>query len=527
MSATHRLIFGSNRTMRSFAHGLFRQYAVTVALAVLAIGLVGFREASADPAGDRPNILFIAVDDLRPELDCYATRAQPILAMTPRLDGLAKSGMLFSRAYCNQAVCGASRLSLMTGLYPEFTGERTYHVTGWRKRWPHVVTMNQHFKANGYAVVGLGKIYHGAGGPGVDPKNWSEWIQVRGKEYANPESMKHTRETKNYLPGGKKTRSRGPCTEAADVADDVYSDGMRALEGARQIKQLAAANKPFFLAVGFTKPHLPFNAPTKYWDLYQREEFALPENLSWPPGYPEWARNRQAGELRAYSDVPVKGTPADFPNELNNRMLHGYHACVSYTDSNVGKLLDALETANVADNTVVVFWADHGWKLGDHSSWCKHTNFECDTRVPLMIRHPKIAAARGESKALVELIDLYPTLCELCGLDLPKHLQGESLVPILKDPAAKHRDYAYSSYPHTNSDTKRRVVGHSIRNERVRYTEWWEKGSDKVVARVATDIQADPGETTNLLPEQKALANQLSADLKRRVLAARETDLQK
>jgi arylsulfatase A-like enzyme len=311
------------------------------------------------------------------------------------------------------------------------------------------------------------------------------------------------------------------------VADDVYSDGMRAVEGARQIERLAAANEPFFLAVGFTKPHLPFNAPTRYWDLYQREDFALPENLSWPPGYPEWARNRQAGELRAYSDVPVKGTPADFPDELNKRMLHGYHACVSYTDRNVGKLLDALETANVANNTVVVFWADHGWKLGDHSSWCKHTNFECDTRVPLMIRHPKIATARGESKALVELIDLYPTLCELCGLDLPEHLQGKSLVPILKDPAAKHRDYAYSSYPHTNSDTKKPVVGHSIRKERVRYTEWWEKGSDKVVTRVATDIQADPGETTNLLPEQKALANQLSADLKQRVLAARQTDLQK
>ena len=504
-----------------------RRYAVNVALAALVTNLDALREVSAEPTRDRPNILFIAVDDLRPELACYDTKSHPIQAITPRLDGLAKSGMLFSRGYCNQAVCGASRLSLMTGLYPEFTDERTYHVTNWRNRWPNVVTMNQHFKANGYAVVGLGKVYHGAGGPGVDPENWSQWIQVRGKEYANPESMQHTRKSQSNLPGGRRTRTRGPCTEAGDVADDVYSDGMRALEGARQIKLLAAADKPFFLAVGFTKPHLPFNAPTKYWDLYQREQFSLPKNLSWPPGYPDWARNRQAGELRAYADVPREGTPADFSDELNNRMLHGYHACVSYTDSNVGKLLDALETAGVADNTVVVFWADHGWKLGDHSSWCKHTNFECDAHVPLMIRHPQIATARGESQALVELIDLYPTLCELCGLDTPKHLQGKSLVPILEDPAAKHRDYAYTSYPHTNSDTKKRVVGHSIRGERVRYTEWWEKGSDKVVARVATDIWADPGETTNLLPGHEALAEELSADLKRIVLAAREADLER
>ena len=504
-----------------------RRFALAFLIATPLINMTGLWLSAADAAEGSPNVLFIAVDDLRPELDCYSTDAQPVRAITPRLDELAKSGMLFSRAYCNQAVCGASRLSLMTGLYPEFTDERTYHVTDWRKRWSNVVTMNQHFKANGYTAVGLGKIYHGTGGPGVDPANWSKWIKVGGKGYANPESLKQTRQSKSSLPGGSKTRSRGPSTEAADVADEVYSDGMRALEGARQIKKLAADDKPFFLAVGFTKPHLPFNAPAQYWDLYQRQDFALPANLKWPPGYPDWARNRQAGELRAYSDIPLKGTPERFSDELNKRLLHGYHACVSYTDANIGKLLDALETANVADNTIVVFWADHGWKLGDHSSWCKHTNFECDTRVPLMIRHPMMSTARGESKALVELIDLYPTLCDLCGLDLPKHLQGKSLAPVLEDPATKHRDYAYSSYPHTNSDTRKRVVGHSIRNDRVRYTEWWEKGSDKVVARVATDIESDPGETTNLLPAEETLANELSANLKRRVLAARQTDLDK
>lgn len=493
-----------------------------------AFSLAASSPVSAAPETEsRPNVLFIAVDDLRPELACYGTRGRPIKSKTPHLDKLAESGLRFAHAYCNQAVCGASRVSLMTGLYPEFSGERTYHVTDWRKRWADVVTMNQHFEANGYTTVGLGKIYHGTGGPGVDPQNWTEWIKVGGKGYANPESLKQTRESKSHAPGGKRTRTRGPSTEAADVADDVYSDGMRASEGARQIKKLAAANKSFFLAVGFTKPHLPFNAPTRYWELYQREDFALPDNLSWPPGYPDWARNKNAGELRAYADIPATGTPAGFSHELNQRLLHGYHACVSYTDCNVGKLLDALESSGAADNTIVVFWADHGWKLGDHSSWCKHTNFECDTRVPLMIRHPKMSTARGESGAMVELIDLYPTLCELCGLERPAHLQGKSLVPVLKDPNAKHRDYAYSSYPHTNSDTKKPVVGHSIRNGSYRYTEWWEKDSDKVMARVATNIHADPGETTNLLPEEDDLAKRLSADLRNRVLEARETDLRK
>ncbi|MEM6471815.1 MAG: sulfatase [Planctomycetota bacterium] len=479
---------------------------------------------SAQGPTNRPNVLFIAVDDLRPELNCYGTSHSPIKAITPNLDRLAATGIRFTNAYCNQAVCGASRLSLMTGLYPEFTKERTYHVTDWRKRWSNVVTLNQHFTANGYTTVGLGKIYHNTSGVAVDEENWSKWIKVVGKGYANPDSLKKTRETKSSLPGTK-SKKRGPSTESAKDADFVYADGLRAKQGVRQIKRLADSKEPFFLAVGFTKPHLPFNAPTKYWDLYDRESFSLPSNLGFPPGYPQWARNRQAGELRAYSDIPRDGTPVEFPDELNKRLLHGYHACVSYTDHNVGLLLSALEDNEIADNTIVVFWADHGWKLGDHSSWCKHTNFECDTRVPLLVRCPRSMTVTGESNALVELIDLYPTLCDLCGLHQPPHLQGRSFATVLGNPDSKHRDFAYSSYPHSDWESKRRVIGHSIRSERVRYTEWWDAKNDEVIARVATDIEADPGETTNLLPDQKELGRELSKQLKRRVLAARVADL--
>lgn len=500
-------------------HGRRHQAAIILLIlplaAAWAVGapgpLVGDQAPLAPDGADasRPNVLFIAVDDLRPEIGCYGARS-----VTPNIDRLVASGLRFDRAYCNQAVCGASRVSLMTGLYPEYTGERTYHVTDWRSRWADVVTLNQHFAARGYTTVGLGKVYHNTGGRGVDPDNWTEWVKVGGREYADPASVSpESTRTRNG-------RTRGPSTEGADVPDDTHFDGQRARVGAARIFRLARAGKPFFLAVGFTKPHLPFVAPKRFWDLYRRDRFALPANLGVPPGYPDWARNRSAGELRAYSDIPLEAAPSTFPDALNRRLLHGYHACVSYTDHNIGLLLDALDSSGAARNTIVVLWADHGWKLGDHSSWCKHTNFECDTRVPLVIRHPAMASARGASKALVELVDLYPTLCDLCGLDRPDHLQGRSFAPVLKDPAAPHRDLAYSSYPHGRGKGRRPVTGHSIRTARYRYTEWWERGTDTPVASILTDVEADPGETTAITGEEQ-VRESLSARLKARVLAVR------
>ena len=193
-----------------------------------------------------------------------------------------------------------------------------------------------------------------------------------------------------------------------------------------------------------------------------------------------------AGELRSYSDIPEKVLPSEFSNALNLRLIHGYYACVSYMDYNVGLLLEALKRSGEADRTIVVFWADHGWKLGDHSSWCKHTNFECDTRVPLIVHVPGESYPAGVSESLVELIDLYPTLCDLAGLDKPAHLQGRSFLQTLADPTMPHRKFAYSSYPHRRKgDTP--VTGHSLRTERFRYTEWWEQGSDQVVDAVLTD----------------------------------------
>ncbi len=447
---------------------------------------------AAVPAfAERPNILFIAVDDLRNELGTYGAKT-----ITPNFDQLAASGIRFDRAYCVQAVCGASRLAIMGGLYPTKTKEQTYHVDGWRERFPDLLTLQQHFGKQGYDTVGLGKIYHGSSGKGVDTENWGEWIKVAAPQYAldeSNESAKLNRKKEAERGIKKRSKAKGPTTENADVADDFYVDGKRADEAAEQIGRLAAKESPFFLAVGFTKPHLPFVAPKRYWDLYKRDSFALPDNLSWPPGYPDFARNISAGEMRAYSDY--EGIiPTDFSDDLNRRLLHGYHACVSYTDANLGKVLAALESNDLRKNTIVVLWGDHGWKLGDHSSWCKHTNFECDTRVPLIFRVPGSKSGAGKStKTLVELIDLYPTLCELTGLPVPEHCQGESFAKLFDDLNWKGRDSAYSSYPHG------KMTGHSIRFGKYRYTEWEDKKSGKASGRVLTDLVADPGEESNLL----------------------------
>ncbi len=463
--------------------------------------------------GERPNVLFIAIDDLRPELGAYGSRA-----VTPNLDRLAAEGLRFDRAYCAQAVCGASRLSLMTSLYPEYTEERTHHVSDWRQRHPKVVTLNQLFKSNGYLTMGVGKIYHSWDGPGVDHSNWNSWVGTQGFKYVNPETMAEAKVQAEALGNGS---SRGPTTEVGivDNAEELYMDGWRAREGVRLLERAIASEQPFFLAVGFSLPHLPFAAPKKYWDLYERDSFALPDNLGIPPGYPEWAANLQPGEMSKYADVPHGGDPKSFSDEMNRRLIHGYHASVSYTDRNVGLLLEALRNSGVRERTIVVLWSDHGWKLGDHHSWCKHTNFECDTRVPLVVMHPGMQSAVGQTDAIVELVDLYPTLAELCDLGTPDGIHGRSFESVLQDPSTAHREFAYSSYPRRPNDD---IVGHSIRDVRYRYTEWWDAETGEVLARVATDLVDDPGETTNALLGNEEAFDRYARELARIVHAARE-----
>ena len=440
---------------------------------------------------NRPNVLFIAIDDLRPNLGTYDNQT-----ITPNIDRLANSGIRFDRAYCQQAVCGASRLSLMSGLYPTMTGEQTFHVSNWRDRHPNVLTMNQHFGKQGYETIGLGKIYHGHTGAGVDPDNWNRWIDLSAPDYAKPENLNLLKEA---LASGKigdaRDPAKGPLTESADVHDNTYLDGMRAAKTVQLLGELSTEkNKPFFLAVGISKPHLPFSAPKKYWDLYERENFKMPPNQSIPEGYPPHAANLMAHEMHKYSDFEGE-KPTDFSDELNLRLLHGYAAATSYADACVGRILDSLDKTGLSENTIVVLWGDHGWKLGDHATWVKHTNFECDTRAPLIIRDPRLASGQSTSR-LVELIDLYPTLCELTGIPIPSHCQGRSFQKLITEPESGHRYDAYSSYPAGN------LLGHSIRIKDYRYTQWRDE-SGEVKTSVLTQLKLDPGEETNLIDDPK------------------------
>jgi iduronate 2-sulfatase len=483
-------------------------FAASIYLLCLAIVGISTSVAQSRPirqAQDRPNVLFIGVDDLRPELNCYGET----YIHSPNIDRLASQGVLFNRAYCQWAVCMPSRASLLTGLRPDtFKGV----ARGFRSVVPDVVTLPQHFKNNGYFTQSFGKIYHGTwytayvGNSHQDPISWSvprmapspqyyyseKGIQAAREVFAtsdDPWSQDVIRDPSDP-DQWKKHFVRAWATEAPDVADEIPGDGVITATAIERIRDLASRKEPvpFFLAVGFMKPHLPFIAPKKYWDLYNPEEIPsvpLPEP---PEGAPDIALN-QWGELRAYSDMPKSGplTP-----EQTRHLRHGYAACVSYVDAQVGLLLDELDRLELRKNTIVVLWSDHGFKLGDLGMWCKHTNFELDTRVPLIVSAPGLSAGT-KSDALVELVDLYPTLSDLADLPKSPGAEGVSFAQIVKNPNSSGESAAFSQYPRGQN------VGYSIRTSRYRYTEWRPKNKVQapLVAVELYDYQS-LGEKRNL-----------------------------
>ncbi len=483
---------------------MFRFHPMFLACWLVLVGL----PALSVSAKDTPplNVLFLAVDDLRPELGCYGNQR----VHSPNIDRLAARGVAFRRAYCQQAVCSPSRTSLLTGLRPDST--KVYDLeTHFRDTVPEVVTLPQHFKAHGYHVVGMGKIFHGGLN---DAQSWSEpWRRPGGRGYMLPENTdiirrKYTEAKRRGLKGKKLGRAaRGPATECADVPDNAYNDGAcadLAIETLRRIK-----DQPFFLAAGFLKPHLPFNAPQKYWDLYRREEIRLADNPFAPKGSPPFALTN-FGELRNYSDMPPTGPVSEADAR---RLIHGYLACVSFTDAQIGRILDELDRLNLSDRTAIVLWGDHGWKLGEHGCWCKHTNFENDTRVPMIFVAPGLGGAGKSTDALAEFVDIYPTLCELAGLPLPKHLEGTSQVPVLGEVRDAVKPAAFSQYPRGSGG--RRMMGYSMRTDRWRYTEWIDRANGEIVARELYDHQNDAAENENVAAAagNKALVENLSKQL--------------
>lgn len=434
-------------------------------------------------AADRPNVLFIAVDDLRPELGCYG---KPHIH-SPNIDRLASQGTVFERAYCMVPTCGASRAALMTSIRPAPKRFVT-HLASAEKEVPNITTLNTHFKNAGYTTISNGKIFHH---PSDNAKGWTEepW-RPKAPAYKLPESIAASKTT---------PKGRGPAYESANVKDDFYADGKLANKAVNDLQRLKEKNEPFFLAVGFFKPHLPFVAPKKYWDLYDPDTISLPETYHRPKNAPD-AAIHNSGELRAYAGIPKKGPVSD---ETALNMIRGYYACVSYTDANIGKLLDELDRLELADNTIVVLWGDHGWNLGEHTLWCKHSCFETSMHAPLIVKVPGKYAGQ-KTAALTEFVDIYPSLCQLCGLETPQHCQGESFVPLLEDPTAAGKPFAIGRFG----------AGDTIRTDKFRYTEYSSKQQD-VHAKMLYDHEADPQEDTNIVgrPKLTGAVEELSRQL--------------
>ena len=462
---------------------------------------LGFLLATALHAADakKLNVLFIAVDDLRPEANASGSK----LIKTPNLDRIAARGTTFDRAYCQQAVCSPSRSSLMTGRRPDAT--RVWDLeTHFRKALPEAVTVAQHFKNNGYFTQGMGKIFHGGYD---DAPSWSvPWGTPKAPTYASAEAQKQQSDPANT---NKKGKMKGPATESEDVPDDTYVDGKVARLAAETLGELKKKGQPFFLAVGMARPHLPFVAPKKYWDLYDPKAIYVPAFQKIPEGTPEFVGHNNS-ELKSYSDIPDVG-PVD---EATARHLrHGYYAAISYMDAQVGLVLDALEKQGLAQDTVIVLWGDHGWQLGEHGLWHKHTNFEVAANAPLFISMPGQKAAGQKSASLAEFIDIYPTLADACGLPKPKDVDGVSLRPVLDDAAAKVRPVAISQYPRT--DAGKSLMGYSIRDDRWRLTLWRNRADNTIHATELYDEAKDPHETVNVAtkPENAEVIARLTKHL--------------
>ncbi|NNF32615.1 MAG: sulfatase [Saprospiraceae bacterium] len=464
-----------------------RYFNIVFSLLILLISCKNDKKHIIAKTGDNPfNILFIVVDDLRPDLNFYG--ADHI--HSPNLDKLSGESLVFNRAYCNIPVCGASRASLLTGIRPtrnrflNYMARADVDALG-------VTSLPLLLKNNGYKTISNGKVYHYKNDDSLAwDKIWFPEGNIR--DYQLKKNIKEN--------GGMGQAEGGAIShEMAVVNDTAYFDGKIAQKGISDLKKLKEENQPFFLALGFMKPHLPFNAPKKYWDLYDRNQVNLPESYIQPKTTPGKAFHN-FGELRQYNNIPEKG---DLTEDLAKELIHGYNACVSYVDAQIGLVLDELKQLELEDNTIVILWGDHGWNLGDHKLWCKHVTFETALRAPLMIKVP--GKTQGErTDAITEFIDIYPSLAELVSLDVPETVEGKSFIPLL-DGKQSDKDWAVSKFKNAVTLIKGELF----------YTEWTD---DEGVAfeRMLFDHNTDPMELENLAekPEYQEIVKELAKDLR-------------
>ena len=470
--------------------------------------------------GDK-NVLFIVVDDLRPSLGCYDDPD----AITPNIDRLSTEGLTFTRAYCQQAVCSPSRTSLLTGLRPDTTGVHDLE-THFRRNLPDAVTLPEYFRKRGYTTTAFGKIFHK---PGLDDlPSWSEapwiadnaawrsrenqqfvernWAQLRANGWKSDERFYFEPDKRGPAKEGQ-TGWGVPSWEAPDTGDHELPDGKAAAAAIEALRQLK--NKRFFVAVGFLKPHLPFRAPKKYFDLYRDRAISGNVNPFPPAGAPRFALHNNA-ELRGYTDIPGDGP---ISGEKARELVRAYYACVSYMDAQVGRLLDALDELGLSESTTVVLVGDHGYHLGEHGLWNKHTNFENAVRTPLIVRTVDGKAKGRKTAALTELTDIYPSLCALSNLPIPDGLEGSTFSPLFEDPDRIWKRAVFSQYPREIPGIGP-AMGYSMRTNRFRYTEWRAPGTPYKSAELY-DYVEDPQEMANLAvrPENASLVNGLAGML--------------
>lgn len=489
----------------------------------------------------KPNILFIAVDDLKPIIGAYGNS----IIKTPNIDRLAKRGTVFLNNYCQQAICGPTRASIMTGMRPDLT--KIWDLKAKiREVSPDIVTLPQYLISQGYSTQGIGKVFDSRN---VDEQNdklsWSVPYHKTEKKYyvaelGEPaEGRYQLKETKaavekviseSLAKGMTKAEANAeanlkvrPATENIDVPDNAYNDGANILQSKDILKNLSKNGQPFFFAVGIAKPHLPFVAPKKYWDLYKTSEMPLAAFQDQSTN-PISVAYHNAGEIRAYTDMPAdlaKTKQKDFGYTISTakqqELIHSYYAAISYTDALVGDLLNTLDSLGLSKNTIVVLWGDHGWHLGDHNLWCKHSNFEEATRAPLIISSPGMNS--NSTKSLTEHVDIFPTLCDLAGLPIPSQLQGKSLKLVMQDPSVVVKKYAISQYPRSGISeevgrsgyVEANTMGYSIRDGQYRFTIWMKNGfrttkryaEKDVIGMELYDYKVDPLETKNVSGEKK------------------------
>ncbi|RGM49831.1 MULTISPECIES: sulfatase [Bacteroides] len=467
---------------------VFKHLSVRTVLLSTSFLYVSFVQAQ-----EKKNVLFIIVDDLRPELGCYGSEA----AITPFIDGLAAQSVIFQNAYCNVPVSGASRSSLLTGVYPDITQKRFVDAETWsQKDLPGVITLPQAFKNAGYYTMSVGKVFHHFNDR---TDSWSEFPWIVSPASGDWALYNKWHVWKNEIPEEElhPQSHRGPYCEGADVPDSCYEDNKIARKAVAELGRLKEKKQPFFLAVGFRKPHLPFIAPQKYWDLYEREDIKIADNRYRSENLPEQVQNSR--EIFQYTHV---GNTSD--EGFHREARHAYYACVSFIDTQIGIVLNELKRLNLTDNTIVVLLGDHGWHLGEHDFWGKHTLFNQATHAPFMVSYP--GGMHGSSSSIVEFVDIYPSLCEACGISQPGHLQGRSFLPTLKDPKKKHRDHAFIQWG----------KGVNLVTSDYSYAQWYDS-SQNIVSEMLFDHRNDPEENKNVAGENKycKLIKKFQTDIKK------------